>query len=308
MQIAGRIVVFGGCEDYTGAPYFSAHSALLFGADLSHIICEKNAATVIKSYTPNLMVHPYLYEEDNVPEKYQNRIDEFLETKVLEKVRALLGRNIHVVVVGPGLGRDEIMLRTLEKVINFLREKDIPIIIDADGLFLISQKPDLIKGYSKAILTPNVVEFKRIAKALDVEVSNEITEENQIQEAIQVSSKLGGVTVLRKGTNDLIVKNLTVLKSSITGSNRRVGGQGDSLTGVLATLIAWGKAYEQRLWNHNNDISPNDIPLLAAFGGSIITRVAAKEAFKEKGRSMQATDLHAKIGNAYKIVIEDERL
>ena len=56
----GRIAVFGGCVLYTGAPYFAAIAALKAGADLVHVFCEKGAGSVIKSYSPELIVHPVL--------------------------------------------------------------------------------------------------------------------------------------------------------------------------------------------------------------------------------------------------------
>ena len=56
----GRIAVFGGCVLYTGAPYFAAISALKCGADLVHVFCEKGAGSVIKGYSPELIVHPVL--------------------------------------------------------------------------------------------------------------------------------------------------------------------------------------------------------------------------------------------------------
>ncbi|KAF2988214.1 hypothetical protein EK904_007197 [Melospiza melodia maxima] len=56
----GRIGIVGGCREYTGAPYFAAITALKVGADLSHVFCTKDAATVIKSYSPELIVHPVL--------------------------------------------------------------------------------------------------------------------------------------------------------------------------------------------------------------------------------------------------------
>ena len=34
--------------------------AAQIGADLSHVFCTEGAATVIKSYSPELIVHPYL--------------------------------------------------------------------------------------------------------------------------------------------------------------------------------------------------------------------------------------------------------
>lgn len=59
----GRIGVFGGCILYTGAPYFAAISALKAGADLVHVFCESEAGQVIKSYSPELIVHPVLDTE-----------------------------------------------------------------------------------------------------------------------------------------------------------------------------------------------------------------------------------------------------
>ena len=50
--MTGRIGVVGGSMDFTGAPFFSAMSAMRIGADLSHIICEPKAGDVIKTYAP----------------------------------------------------------------------------------------------------------------------------------------------------------------------------------------------------------------------------------------------------------------
>lgn len=36
------------------------------GADLSHVFCTKDAAPVIKSYSPELIVHPVLEESYNI--------------------------------------------------------------------------------------------------------------------------------------------------------------------------------------------------------------------------------------------------
>lgn len=42
------------------------------------------------------------------------------------------------------------------------KSQNIPIVIDADGLFVLSHELSLISGYSKCILTPNFMEFKRL--------------------------------------------------------------------------------------------------------------------------------------------------
>ena len=43
--------------------------ALQLGSDLSHVFCTEGAATVIKSYSPELIVHPYLPDSNDYPEE-----------------------------------------------------------------------------------------------------------------------------------------------------------------------------------------------------------------------------------------------
>lgn len=50
--------------------------------------------------------------------------------------------------------------------IRLAREKDLYIVIDADGLWLVQSDPEVVKGYKKAVLTPNVVEFERLCDAV----------------------------------------------------------------------------------------------------------------------------------------------
>lgn len=67
---AGRIGVFGGSIEFTGAPYFSSIAALKVGADLSYVFTVKDAAFAIKSYSPELMVLPYLDDPDAINKIY----------------------------------------------------------------------------------------------------------------------------------------------------------------------------------------------------------------------------------------------
>ena len=55
----GKVGIIGGSVEYTGAPYYAGTSSLRAGADLSHIFCIEEAAIPIKSYSPELIVHPY---------------------------------------------------------------------------------------------------------------------------------------------------------------------------------------------------------------------------------------------------------
>ncbi|TNN63639.1 ATP-dependent (S)-NAD(P)H-hydrate dehydratase [Liparis tanakae] len=122
----GRIGIIGGCQDYTGAPYFAAISAL--------------------------------------------------KVEVIEKSKA----------------------------------RDIPIVIDADGLWLVTQQPSVIHGYPKAILTPNFMEFTRLYEALHHEPMDISDHHRSI---MQLSVAMGNLTMVLKGEHDLITDGSMVLRA-----------------------------------------------------------------------------------------------
>ncbi|KAK4981082.1 hypothetical protein LTR66_010214 [Elasticomyces elasticus] len=287
----GRVAVIGGSEDYTGAPYFSAMASAKLGADMSHVICEPGAGAVIKTYSPNLMVHPYMRQQKNMAS--HETID-----SVAEEVVGMLNR-LHVVVIGPGLGRDPAMQETCARVIKKAREMGIPFVLDADGLYLAQTRPELVQGCTECILTPNVVEFGRLAKSQGIDVQSEDPE--KVCEKLAIA--YGGPTIIQKGGKDYISNGKHTVVSEGEGGLKRSGGQGDTLTGSLATLLAYRKAYLDKIWDHDNDMSPSELLTLVAYGGSAITRECSRLAFKEKGRSLQAGDLTEHVHTAFVNVI-----
>lgn len=90
---AGRIGVIGGCEEYTGAPYYAAMASLRAGCDLAHVFCNQQAAPVIKSYSPDLIVHPYL---QSFPDNCEDR--EMRINSVVSSIWPWLER-LHVLIV-----------------------------------------------------------------------------------------------------------------------------------------------------------------------------------------------------------------
>lgn len=58
------------------------------------------------------------------------------------------------------------------QAIKWMRENGKHMILDADGLYIVTKNLELIKGYDKAILTPNKAEFGRLAKQLDVDLED----------------------------------------------------------------------------------------------------------------------------------------
>ncbi|EGV64265.1 ADP-dependent NAD(P)H-hydrate dehydratase [Yamadazyma tenuis] len=325
---AGKVAVIGGCEDYTGAPYFASSASALIGSDLTHVICEKVAAPIIKSYSPDLMVHPYLFDTGNPeitsqfsPDQMEELrtlslkdvikpsfklLDGFIESKVLPKVLGLIDR-CDIFIIGPGFGRDSLMVKSMIKILEQIKVANKPVILDADALFVVSLDPTIIQGYKKAILTPNLIEFERIASHFGIESILKETRLDPILNAVsQLSTKLG-VTVMRKSNAEIIVDGENHLINDLSGSARRIGGQGDTLTGCLATFVNWSYHYQAGLWdNEGPKLNAQDSTLLACYASSAIVRLASRKAFKRYGRAMQTSDIQRFLGEAYTELYDSE--
>jgi len=260
----GRIAVIGGSTEYTGAPYFAAISALKLGADLVHVFCVKDAAPVIKSYSPELIVHPVLDTEDAV-----------------EKIQSHLGR-IHVFIVGPGLGTDPTVLDITKQLLSIFRANQKPVVLDADGFKCL--EPDLsnVKNFKYLVMTPNAHEYQQIFRGGDF---------------VEIMSNLGAEapSVLVKGERDEIYTSgdYSTAVSVYGGSPRRCGGQGDLLSGCIATFLHWTIRHGER-----------EPVKVAAAAACVLVKEFNRRAFLEKGRSMTASDMIEKIHEAFEDLIE----
>lgn len=169
----------------------------------------------------------------------------------LSRIAPLLSR-LHVLVIGPGLGRDPIMQATVEGIISDARSKNLSLVLDADALLIVQRKPELVRGYKDVILTPNHVEFRRLCEALGIPTTSSSSDGKDKQSegnlCAALANHLGGVTVLQKGKQDWISNGTTTISCSVRGGLKRSGGQGDTLTGCIGTLLAWKKAYMDGLW------------------------------------------------------------
>jgi len=226
-----------------------------------------------------------------------------------------------VLIIGPGLGREEFMQDYAREALRLARERGMFLVVDADGLFLVSQDLELIRGYRRAVLTPNVVEFKRLSEQAGIKP--DVPTEDL---ARTLSRALGGVTVLQKGASDVIATDTTgasdqaahdasrisagekeesdVVVVDTPGGLKRCGGQGDILSGSVGAFLAWGKCYEDGAFG-DRSLPASRMPLLAATGASIVTRTTSRIAFEREGRSVMTQDMLADIGTAFRAVFGD---
>ena len=56
------------------------------------------------------------------------------------------------------------MLTFARLALDIAKEQGMFLVLDADGLYMAGRELNLIKGYQRAVLTPNVVEFKRLSE------------------------------------------------------------------------------------------------------------------------------------------------
>lgn len=146
--------------------------------------------------------------------------------------------------------------------LGLARAQGLFVVLDADALWMVGRDVGLIRGYRRAVVTPNVAEFARLSEQLGVDTGAPAE-----QRAGLVSRALGGVTVLQKGATDVISVDTTgdaasleasqlggadpqreeveeTVEVDVEGGLKRCGGQGDILSGTVGTMLAWAKCYE----------------------------------------------------------------
>jgi ATP-dependent NAD(P)H-hydrate dehydratase len=228
---------------------------------------------------------------------------------------------LHALVIGPGLGRDKTILSNVEQLITILRKQDnpIPLVIDADGLYLITEKPDIINNYENCILTPNVAEFERLYEKVTGVKSEEQKKEKDKKQLAQKLAETLRVNILMKGHLDTIASpdNPNPVQCGIDGSPRRCGGQGDLLAGTLVVSYYWAVKkrdkieYQRSIGDQSpkNPDQPSPLSKLtsaqvAAYAASTLIRTSCQTVFSKLGRSMISADVLKEIGPMFAKIYE----
>ncbi|MEM3436992.1 MAG: NAD(P)H-hydrate dehydratase [Nitrososphaerales archaeon] len=258
----GRLLIVGGSREYSGAPTLAALAALRTGVDIAIIATPKSVADVIRSFSPNLIV--------------RRLKDDYLTVEDIPELKSLAERCTSV-LIGPGLGLEE---ETKTAILSFMKEleKDKPMVIDADALKALSEEPTCLKNYP-VIITPHAGEF-------EIVTHSKIAPPEKLRDRIdQVKreAKRMGLTILLKAHED-IISDGDHYKINLTGNpGMTVGGTGDVLSGIAATLLAWGVK-----------------PFRAACAAAFVSGFAGDLAVKDKGYHIVATDVIKKIPKVLK--------
>ena len=141
-------------------------------------------------------------------------------------------------VFGPGAGTDKAAARELAWILR----QEVPVLIDADGLTLLANHPDLLAQAAQrehpTVLTPHDGEFTRLRQVALVPASN------RFEETLALSTELGA-TILRKGRCTVIATPWdtdTAYAIDAGHSWAATPGSGDVLSGVSGARIAHAAA------------------------------------------------------------------
>ena len=253
----GLLVVIGGSDFYSGSPALEAMAAFRAGVDMVRIIAPKRAADIIAGFSPNMAAYP-------------------LEGKWLEKshVSALIAmtesakivsRGNAAVAIGGGLGRSK---ETQEAILEYLPKVSLPVVVDADAIHAVAQRPDIFQG-KNFLFTPHGYEFFVLTGKEVIGKSDEERIQIVQEEALRLKT-----TILLKGRIDVISDGREVAVNKTGNPYMTTGGCGDTLTGICGALMARGIS-----------------PFLAGQAGAYINGKAAEIASQTKKDGLLPTDL-----------------
>ena len=317
----GCIATIGGSLEYTGAPYYSAISGLKAGSDLSHVFCHTEAAIPIKSYSPELIVHP----------AFNNFSNEVLLKKTIRWFKSM-----NSILVGPGLGREEdtekIFVEFSEKISEF---KNIPLVYDADGVWFwvkINQDKKYDKEIinkinlnTKLIMTPNFTEFEKMCKILGdkfkseniqeqksfidelYKQENEIIKINDIKtnekykkiflNEINLCNEFSNNFILvKKGKCDIITDGIELYIVKNKGSLKRTGGIGDLLSGLINCYCGMLNQRKKENSDYKEKCVISHLELInCCIFACYVCREASRKAFEKMKYSLTAPDIIAEL-------------
>ena len=211
----GRILLLCGSRGYTGAAALAAMGALRSGAGLVYLCVPESIYAIEAVKLTEAIVLP-------MPDK-----NGMYSAAAVDAVKELLPR-MDAVLIGPGMGQSEGTLAVLECVLSGVVG---PVVVDADGINLLSRHKDLLRGRTApTVLTPHDGEFMRIWGKPG---------QDRTASAMAMANELGCITVL-KGHETRITDGIVCYCNTTGNPGMAVGGSGDVLAGIIVSLLGQG--------------------------------------------------------------------
>ena len=247
----GVIAFLSGSYGMAGAAILNLIGARCTGASYIHSYLPASIYPVVAANEITTVYHPY----DDTKE-------EIFDENSFRKVKA--------VALGSGINNLKYSENYLKQILSFV---SVPVIIDAQGLRILSQNESFYSLSSKMILTPHLGEFSGLTGLSKEDILKD-------REGIAVSfAKEKGITLILKGPDTLIVSSEGKVTINNSGNAALAqAGSGDVLCGMVCGFCAlYENTYQacvDAVWLHghladlyvqdhaNHTLDLRDYPLL----------------------------------------------
>lgn len=219
----GKVLIIGGSLGFSGAPALAGKAALRSGAGLVRVAVPESVQPIVATLDPCYMT---IGLSDGKGQ---------LSSKAVAELTKHLPDN-DVVAFGPGVGTG---WGVKDVLLSLLSIKELKLVIDADGLNVLSQCGGsggwLEKKKADVVLTPHPGEMARLWKS----IFREPMPENRQECAGKFAEKTDTIVVL-KGAGTVVTDGEKFYTNTSGNPGMATAGSGDLLTGVIAALSGQG--------------------------------------------------------------------
>ena len=217
----GKIFVIAGSQGMTGAAAMTAASAMRSGAGAVILGVPQSIYPIVAKKLTEVMVEPLPCTS---------------EGSVSLEAYDIIQKHIcwaDIIICGPGVSRNP---GTREVIWKIVSECEKNILIDADGLNILSEKISVLQNRKsgEVIITPHVGELSRLIGIPAVEI-----EKNRVDIARCVAKQFNLTLVLKGSPTVVADEDGNVFINSTGNPGMATAGMGDVLSGVIGGL--WGQ-------------------------------------------------------------------
>ncbi len=222
---AGRVLVIGGCSDYTGAPCLAGRAALRAGAGLVTVAGPDAVLDAVRGSQPALTTQR-ISSQSGTP------ISDW-DAQAVQVLSSALAAS-KAVVFGPGLGRSDGAADFAEALLALPQRPHL--VLDADALFALARRPALLSRLRPSdILTPHPGEAAALLGITTAEVQADRFA------ALEKLTELAPAVWVLKGAGTLVaIPGEPSVISPWDVPQLAVAGSGDVLSGIIGAFLARG--------------------------------------------------------------------
>ncbi|MGN0241453.1 MAG: NAD(P)H-hydrate dehydratase [Candidatus Weimeria sp.] len=210
----GKLLIIAGRKECAGCAILSSLAALRSGLGMVKTVSSRSNFTALMGTVPEA-----LFSSDTDDASIRDDI-----------------AWADAVLIGPGIGTGNRAKRLVNLVLS---SRDIPVVIDADGINVIALNEQLQKALRKktksdeVVLTPHLMEMSRLCGLPVPEIKKKMKET-----AARISASYGVTTALKDAATVTASPDGRLILNSSGNNGMSTAGSGDVLSGVVGSFLA----------------------------------------------------------------------